>query len=341
MLSGHDGLVVEALEAYAGERLPTFPGYELIRDLPDPVSTRGGFVGALRPTLLAIRRVLARRRQLHRGFDVAHIQTLTYEVDAFDLPRLARRLPVVAFVHDVDPHVPRWPHFVQRFLLHRVYSARVDFVVAHPSLAARLQAEYGVSPQRIHVVPLGLDAHREVTHCSSSSGPQSLLFLGTLRKNKGLPVLLDAFAKLPPGRFRLTVAGRGDAELERRAQEFTNGRDDVSLEIGLVTEDRKWQLLSECDVVVLPYESFASQSAVLMEAYSARRPVVVTDVGAIGHTVREDRTGVVVAPGRADALLAGLIAVSEMPRAELAESLDRAAARYDYAVVGRQLRDVY
>jgi glycosyltransferase involved in cell wall biosynthesis len=61
-------------------------------------------------------------------------------------------------------------------------------------------------------------------------------------------------------------------------------------------------LFGQASVVVLPYTAFASQSGVLHDAYAQGRPVIVTDVGALGETVREDGTGLVVPAGDAAAL---------------------------------------
>ena len=77
-------------------------------------------------------------------------------------------------------------------------------------------------------------------------------------------------------------------------------------EVGYATAERKGELYASADLVVLPYTTFASQSAVLQDAYAHRVPLVVSDVGALGETVRGDHTGWVVAPGecrraRADA----------------------------------------
>ncbi len=56
-------------------------------------------------------------------------------------------------------------------------------------------------------------------------------------------------------------------------------------EIGFATLERKRQLLSDASLVVMPYTEFASQSGVLHDAYSHGRPVVVTEVGALGDSV--------------------------------------------------------
>ena len=59
-------------------------------------------------------------------------------------------------------------------------------------------------------------------------------------------------------------------------------------------------------LVVLPYTFFASQSGVLHQALAHRRPVVATDVGALGECVRRWGIGTVVPPDDEEALADGI-----------------------------------
>lgn len=78
----------------------------------------------------------------------------------------------------------------------------------------------------------------------------------------------------------------------------------------LVYEPAGDQLFREAWGVVLPYETFSSQSGGLHDASGHGRPVVVTDVGALGATVRHDGTGAVVTVDDAEALAAALVATA-------------------------------
>jgi glycosyltransferase involved in cell wall biosynthesis len=95
------------------------------------------------------------------------------------------------------------------------------------------------------------------------------------------------------------------------------------------------------NVIVLPYTRFHSQSGVLADAYTYRLPLVVTDVGAIGPTVREDRTGEVALPGSATGLAQAIARVLSVDRVELETRLDLAAHQHDCSVVGPKIRAIY
>jgi glycosyltransferase involved in cell wall biosynthesis len=95
--------------------------------------------------------------------------------------------------------------------------------------------------------------------------------------------------------------------------------------------------------VVQPYTSFASQSAVLQDAYAHHVPLVVSDVGALGETVREDLSGWIVPPGDPATLAETLLAAirDAGARARASGAMARVAAARTPELVGVQLRAVY
>jgi glycosyltransferase involved in cell wall biosynthesis len=329
-----DTLTVHSLRKIRGAALPVNHSYEVVRNLPDP--GRRPFPG--RSLALAVTRVVRRRRMLRRGFDVAHIQTITYAVDWFDLPRLARRMPVVAMVHDVEPHVRTLPSAVQRWMQRRVYQSGVDLVVFHRRLADQLSASYRVPADRVHVMPIPVDSVDEATEPSSVP---NLLFFGTFRANKGLEVLMEAITLVRTPGVRWTIAGRGDAALEAAVRSFSARRADVDIDIGLIPEARKQELFRNCWGVVLPYTRFNSQSGVLADAYTAARPVIVTDVGALGDTVREECVGVVVVPNDPAELARAVERFVAEGYEQWRANLTVAAQKHDAVSVGAELRRVY
>jgi glycosyltransferase involved in cell wall biosynthesis len=64
-----------------------------------------------------------------------------------------------------------------------------------------------------------------------------------------------------------------------------------------VDEQEVVDLFGRSSLVVLPYTSFTAQSGVLHQALTHARPVVASDVGALGESVRRWGVGEVVPPG--------------------------------------------
>lgn len=342
-----DSLTVEALPSLAGETFGNVAEYEVVRDLPDPTVTPRWPIGqAVRKVTIAAGRTRARRRLLRRGFDIAQIELLTYQTDWLDLPGIRRRMPVVATVHDVRPHASRLPEGVETALLRRLYAptATDRLVVFHDVLREELISEFAVDAARVSVIPIPIDGRdARLRECPTPERPFALLF-GRLRADKGVRTLLRAVRQLDgdPG-FDIRIAGAGDTVLEDEVRSAAAACSWLHAELGWVSPERMAQLHSTASLIVLPYTTFHSQSGILADAYRYRVPLVVTDVGAIGPTVRDDETGWVVPPNDADALaeaIAGAMA-SVLGGENKSAELQAAAAHHDPKSVGPILRALY
>ncbi|HLE83623.1 MAG TPA: glycosyltransferase family 4 protein [Thermoanaerobaculia bacterium] len=323
-------------------------GYEVVRGLPEtlPRSRRRWALDRL-----AIYRERARLRRAlveERGFDVCHLFQLNHWTDGRALRRLGRRTALVSTVHDVVPHHRRLPAWVERRLLRATYRHAGTLVVAHRWLADRLRAEFGVAAERIRVIPPPIEAPpgglRARAAEAAPGAPVRVLFFGQLRDNKGIPDLLEA-ARLLAGEAALSfhLAGRGEPALEAAVRGAAGELEHLTCELGYVPAERKAELFGAADLVVLPYRRFASQSAVLGDAYTHAVPVVATDCGAMGMTVREDRTGWLVPPGDPGALAEALRAAArDLPeRRRIAGTMLELQRRHDVAAVARALRELY
>ncbi len=337
---------VQALASRFGQALPTNGPYEVVRDLPEtndgprPTSKISRVVSR---APIYTQRAIARRRLVRsRNFDVSVLHHLNHYIDAATLRDLSRMVPLVSFVHDVWPHEPRLPPTIERRLLSKTYRSAGHLVVYHRVLRESLIADFGIDASRVHTIriPLGL---RTPPEQSDIERPSRFLFFGTFRPNKGLPVLLDAIELLGPrADFTLHIAGRGQESIVNQVRQLAERFPNVTCEFGFISHERMEELFSRNDMVVLPYTSFASQSGVLADAYSFGLPLIVTDVGAIGPTVREDGSGLVVKPGSAEDLATALdkAARLETLRDELRYAVLRTAKLHSYDNVGADLRDI-
>jgi glycosyltransferase involved in cell wall biosynthesis len=318
----------------ASEVRASLPGVQEVdeRTVRWVASRAGTYVGRTR----------ARRRAIGAGaFDVAHLVYLNPFTDPFDLRALGRRVPLVSSVHDVVPHQSRVPAPVERRLLQAQYRNAGILVVHHESVASRLVSEFDVDPDRVVVNPLPISVE---TATRVDGTPPTVLFFGTFRRNKGVDVLLSAVASLRGETDASFVfAGRGFADVEAEVVAAAAGDERITVEIGYATAERKRELYAAANLVVLPYTSFASQSAVLQDAYAHHVPLVVSDVGALGETVREDGTGWVVRPGDVAGLAATVLGAlhDDDARRAAAEAMRRIAAERTPARVGAALRRIY
>ena len=230
--------------------------------------------------------------------DVLHVQWLGLpRYDLRWLEAAQRERPVVFTAHDVLPR-----RTADKLDLWRRVFSTVDRVVVHGAGAVEQLAALGVDRAKIVRIP-----HPVFTPSREIAPPHghTLLFFGLIRRSKGLDLLiraLPAIAERVPD-VRLVVAGDPIEAAEPYEQ--------LARELG-VAERIDWRLrfladaeiadvMEEAAVVVLPYRHIES-SGVLATALGHGRPVVVTDVGSLGDTVREFEAGAVVPPEDAAAL---------------------------------------
>jgi glycosyltransferase involved in cell wall biosynthesis len=125
----------------------------------------------------------------------------------------------------------------------------------------------------------------------------------------------------------LTVAGapeepRYKRQIRTLVEQLPPGR--VKLIDRFIEEDEMVRLFEQSSLVILPYTSFAAQSGILHDALAHKLPVVVTDVGALGESVRHWGIGQVVPPND-DVALTGAIREMLTPHryAEASAAVDR------------------
>jgi glycosyltransferase involved in cell wall biosynthesis len=263
--------------------------------------------------------------------DLVHFQEYTPWLAPCHFRALRRRgIPIVYTVHNIENHYVK-------FIMHKPIRDRCfrsawrtcDALLVHTEgLRATLSDFLAGSHPPIHVTPHGVwregGGHGPETH-AHTSGRERLLFFGVIRPNKGVHVLLRALERLP--QYDLTIAGGAEEpyyldQIRRMVRDFPPGR--VELIDRYVGEDEVAGLFERSRLVILPYTNFTAQSGVLHLALAHGRPVVATDVGALGECVRLWGIGQVVPPGD-EGELAGAIE----------RSLDRAAYNQALEAIAR------
>jgi len=96
------------------------------------------------------------------------------------------------------------PHVVRR---EEVIYAQADAITVPSTVAKRSFIEMGVAPEKVHVIPYGVRLDRFKPAVFPPTDSFELLFAGGVSLRKGIPYLLEAFAKLRHPRKRLTIVG--------------------------------------------------------------------------------------------------------------------------------------
>jgi D-inositol-3-phosphate glycosyltransferase len=193
---------------------------------------------------------------------------------------------------------------------HRIESERrivrgADAIVCFSEHERRLLGSlYGADPDRVAVVPCGVDLYRfrpldrgECRRSLNLDARPLVLYVGRLEPLKGLDILIRAMAQLKQSEARLLVVG-GDAHSTAEQRRLSRLAHSVGLEgritfAGAVEQSILPFYYNAADVCVMPshYESFG---LVAVEAMACGTPVIGSRVGGLATTVEDGRTGYLI-----------------------------------------------
>jgi glycosyltransferase involved in cell wall biosynthesis len=160
-----------------------------------------------------------------------------------------------------------------------------------------------VSGKNINVCPLPVPDEFSGGFDNNRRG-RTLLFFGTVRKYKGLEVLLAALPKvLEQTECKLLVVGEfyEPEEKYRQAIRDYGIEQHVLIDNRYVPNEEISSIFDQADALVLPYLN-ATQSAVARIALSNGLPLIASRTGGLGEIVVEDVNGLLFPAGDADAL---------------------------------------
>jgi glycosyltransferase involved in cell wall biosynthesis len=200
------------------------------------------------------------------------------------------------------------------------------FVAVSDHVARRARAALA-APVPIEVVPNFFDLPS--AQFTEPDGTQ-VLYVGPADRHKGLPVLLDAWQRVPPDAGRLVVVG---ATGSAPGVEF----------VGRLGGDPLWQRYRQAALVVAPSIWPEPCPTVVLEAMAWGRPVVGSRIGGIPDLVEHDHTGLLVPPRDPAALASAITDLLADPsrRAAMAKAAWMRARSFDTTVVVDRLAAVY
>lgn len=331
--------VAAALVAAGGRALVAAAGGRLAAELeragavflPMPLDSKNPLVVA------ANARRLAAAIAAH-GVDLVHARSRAPAWSALWAAR-ARGVPLVTTFHGIYGAGSGPKRAYNRVMLRGARSIAVSAYVA-----GHIRAVYGVGPERVRVIPRGidlaafdpavLDPRRVAALRREWEIPPSrrvVLLPGRLARWKGHRVLIAALAGLDPARRRGLVAvlageARGHEGHRRALAEEARrlGLAERVRFVGHVADMPAAYAVS--DVVVAPSIAPEAFGRVPVEAQAMGRPVIAADHGGARETILPGVTGWLVPPNDAPALARTLAAVLDLDAEACAGLAARARA---------------
>ena len=282
-----------------------------------------------------------------QNYDVVHAFKATSSVWGRIAARLAGSPRVFAGFRSnhSEPALSRW--------CNRLLGGRKgDWIVLSEAARRVVLADYGVAPERVHVVYNGVDVECLQSQLSVSEARESfglpaqqpvISIVARLRAEKNHALFLQTASMLKAAGRRVSyvIAGDGPA----RDEVITTAR-----QAGLGSDlhcighcDRVADLLRASDVLVITSKHEGLCSA-LVEAGAAGRPAVSTDNGGASEVIVDGESGYIVRNEDPEALARRVGELLDSPALrEKMGAMGRqfVAERFSMDTMGRRLVDVY
>ena len=177
----------------------------------------------------------------------------------------------------------------QRMIIDHLAGRADRVVVMSETAAGRLARRYRVDPERVEVIPHGVDAVFAGPSLVNGGRPLVLTW-GLIGPDKGLEWVVEAFAGLvdlrPQPRYLIAGATHPNV-VEAAGESYREGLAALAHGLGLedvIEFDNRYldraslaRMVRSADLVVLPYTSVEQvTSGVLVEALAAAKPVIAT-----------------------------------------------------------------
>ncbi|WP_232534127.1 glycogen synthase [Plantactinospora sp. KBS50] len=246
------------------------------------------------------------------GTDVVHSHTW-YANLAGHVAKLLHGVPHVATVHSLEPLRP-WKAeqlgggYALSSWCERTALEAADAVIAvSAGMAQDVRAAYpAVDPDRIHVVHNGIDTRQYapdpdtdvLERLGIDPSRPSVVYVGRITRQKGLPYLLRAARCLPADTQLVLLAGAPDtpeiaAEVEGLVDELRASRQGVVWVAEMLPKHEVIQVLTHSTVFVCP-SVYEPMGIVNLEAMACETAVVATATGGIPEVVEDGVTGLLV-----------------------------------------------
>lgn len=176
-------------------------------------------------------------------------------------------------------------------------------VIIAPSLTIRdLLIRNGCDPQKIVVIPHGIVPIKSFPLGDIKNRPVRFGYIGRIDPLKGLHIMLEAAELLPDGSLcELHIFGAArnpwHEEYKKNILHKYRGKAKV-FDHGIIQHDRLSEAFAIIDVLIVPSLLPEAFGLVVAESFSAGRPVVVFNSGALTEQVRHGIDGFVL--GRKD-----------------------------------------
>jgi len=267
-----------------------------------------------------VKKLLAREQ-----FDVVHVHEPFVPLLPFQFVRFSQATNIATFhaARDSGSRVYAYTQFIIQ-----QWWRRIQGRIAHSQTALDLIGKYFDDDFRI--IPSGIDYARFAEETppmpNLMDNKRNIVFVGRQEQRKGLPYLIEAFAKLkaemPETRLIIVGPDGGIRPACERYIEENNVEDVIFTDF--VAEDDLPRYYRSGDVFCAPNTGHESLGLILLEAMASGVPIVASRIPGFAAVVNDGEHGILVPPRDSNALCVALKRL--LSDAGMREEMGRAAA---------------
>ena len=232
------------------------------------------------------------------------------------------RFNIIYTAHELLPHDSN--SFRDQNIYKKIYQIPDKIIVHSENDKREIVCKFQVDLDKVSVIPHGsydlFYRDKNITKDVAKQklgipdGKKVILFFGLIRRYKGLEYLVYAFQRIKE-ELDSTVLFIVGSIYDENSEDFKFYSDLIDLishddDVIRVNEYVPFEKINSyflaSDLVVLPYIKTYT-SGVLLAAYAAGRPVIVTDTGALSEVVDVGKSGFIVPPKDINALACAII----------------------------------
>ena len=236
-------------------------------------------------------------------------------IDVQSLALLIFRKKLVLTVHDPFPHTGE--QSFRKELFRRLAMKTIPrFVLLNEKQMDDFIRIYKLHPKQVFINRLGVyDCIHNFCNKSDAyiNSENNILFFGRISPYKGIEYLLDAMKIVHRNvpNAKLTIAGSGKIYFDISSVQNLSYLD---IRNHYISMEELADLINHAAIVVCPYTD-ATQSGVVMTAYSLCKPVIATYVGGLIEMIDDDKSGILVPPKDIEALANAIIKIlNDVPK---------------------------
>ena len=240
---------------------------------------------------------------------------------------------------------------VKKMIERRVYLSAKRLIALSQAFRETLIKEYAIPPEKIAVVPGGVDtAHfhpvEQQTARRQMGWPKHKKIIFCLRRmvrRMGLETLLAAFAEVAiehPDAI-LILGGKGPltGELQRFANESSLGGRVIFQ--GFISDHDLPSAYSAADFSIVPSQALEGFGLITLESLACGTPVLVTPVGGLPETVKALDSTLILAGHEVQDIMDGLRRGLSSPLPSRILCRDYAEKHFSWTEIARRVNDVY